>query len=76
VNGGNLSAVTTTNLLFRGTGGSAGGIYYVLASTNAALGMTHWLRVAANTFAPDGSFAVTNALDPARPRQFFRLQLA
>jgi hypothetical protein len=62
-------------LVFSGTGGSAGGGYYVLASTNVTAWMTNWLSVATNTFACDGSFSVTTVLDPAKGRQFFRIQV-
>jgi hypothetical protein len=62
-------------LVYGGTGGTAGGTYYVVASTNVAKPMANWERVATNTFAAGGTFSVTNALDPARPRQFFRLSL-
>jgi hypothetical protein len=64
-----------SNLVFSGTGGMAGGTYYVLASTNIATRMTNWVRVATNTFGVDGTFGVTNAVDPAKRRQFFRIQV-
>ena len=65
-----------TNLVLAGTVGSEGGTCYVLASTNMAEPMTNWERAATNTFAAaGGSFNVTNALDPARPFQYFRLEV-
>jgi hypothetical protein len=64
-----------SNLVFGGSGGSAGGTYYALASTNPAAWMTNWALVVTNTFGMDGSFSVTNVVDPAKPRQFFRLQV-
>ena len=47
----------------------------MLASTNVAAWMTNWVRVATNAFGAGGTFNVTNALDPARPRQFFRIEM-
>jgi hypothetical protein len=64
-----------TDLVFTGTGGTAGATYHVLASTNLAGGMTNWSCVATNTFGVGGTFNVTNALGPDRPRQFFRLEV-
>jgi hypothetical protein len=64
-----------SNLVFGGTGGRPDGTYYVLASTNLATQMTNWVGVATNTFGVDGSFSVTNAVEPATRRQFFRLQV-
>jgi hypothetical protein len=64
-----------SNLVFCGTGGMAGDTYYVLASTNVAARMANWVCVATNTFGVDGSFCVTNAVEPAKRRQFFRIQV-
>jgi hypothetical protein len=64
-----------SNLVMAGSGGSAEGTYYVLASTNVADWMTNWTCVATNTFGVSGSFSVTNAVDPAKASQFFRLRL-
>ena len=63
------------SLVFSGRGGGSGGVYCVLATTNVVEGMSNWERVATNTLGTGGSFSVTTALDPAKPRQFFRLQL-
>ena len=62
-----------TNLVFAGTSGSPGSSYYVLASANVAAGMNDWVRLATNTFGADGTFTVTNAVDPAKGQQFFRV---
>jgi len=64
-----------SNLVFAGSGGSAGATYYVLASTNLAEWLTNWACVATNTFELDGTFNVTNAVDLAKPTEFFRLQV-
>jgi hypothetical protein len=63
------------NFVFGGVGGTAGSNYYVLASTNVGAVLTNWVRVATNTFGAGGTFSVTNAVAPAKPRQFFRLQV-
>jgi uncharacterized delta-60 repeat protein len=67
--------VTGTSLVFAGTGGNVGGTYYVLASTNAAAWMSNWSRLATNMFGDGGNFSVTNAVDSAKGRQFFRLEV-
>jgi hypothetical protein len=45
----------------------------VITSTNIALPLTNWSIVSTSTFGADGSFSVTNAINPALPRQFFDL---
>ncbi len=64
-----------TNLVFSGTGGSAGGTYYVLASTNVAEPAANWGRVATNRFDASGGFRTTNSTDLKLSSQFFRLRL-
>jgi hypothetical protein len=66
------TALRGTNLVMSGHGG--GGTYYVLTSTNVAACMNTWSRIATNTFGLNGSFCVTNAVNPAKRSQFFRLQ--
>ena len=63
------------NLVYGGVGGIEGGTYYVLATTNVALPVADWVRVATNRFGAGGTFSVTNAVDPAKRQQFFRLQV-
>jgi hypothetical protein len=62
-----------TNLVFSGEGGSAGGTYYVVASTNVADPGTYWVRRATNLFGIRGAFSVTNTVSPAKPREYFRI---
>jgi hypothetical protein len=45
-----------------GTGGVPNGSYYVLSSTNVALPLAQWTRLATNSFLGDGTFSYT---DPA-----------
>jgi hypothetical protein len=67
--------VEGTNLYVGGTGGVAGSTYYVVSSINLTQWLTNWLHVATNVFENDGTFSVTNAVDPAKQGEFFRLQL-
>ena len=61
------------NVILRGTGGTAGATYYVVASTNVALPLINWTRLATNVFDAGGNFNVTNAMNGAR--EFFRIEL-
>ncbi len=65
--------VSGSNLIFNGTGGTAGGTYYVVASTNVALPLNNWTRLATNVFDASGNFNVTNAM--SGPREFFRIEV-
>jgi hypothetical protein len=64
-----------TNLIFSGIGGSPGGNYVVLASTNLTLPLTNWTALTTNTFDGTGQFRYTNNVSPARSRQFFIFKL-
>ncbi len=69
--------LVTTNLVFTGTNGVAGGTYYVLGSTNAALPLSQWLPVVTNALTANGPFTITatNAVNGNSPsQQFFILQ--
>jgi hypothetical protein len=68
-------SVAGGNLVFSGTNGAPGTTSYVLSSTNVALPVNNWVRVATNVFNNDGRFSFTNAVNPGTPQQFFRLQL-
>jgi len=63
------------NLVMSGSNGTPNTSYYVLTSTNAALPMVSWSRVATNQFDASGIFNLTNPVDPATPQLFYRLQL-
>jgi hypothetical protein len=66
--------LSDTNLSLRGIG-HPGGTYWVLTSTNAALAVASWTRIATNTFDPvTGQFNFTNAIFPDSPQRFYRLQ--
>jgi autotransporter-associated beta strand protein len=63
------------NIVFSGTNGAPGGIIYVLSSTNIALPVADWARIATNFFDGNGNFSFTNAVNQSTPQQFFLLQL-
>ena len=62
-------------LAMSGSGGPAGGTYYVLGSTNIALPVNLWTRIETNQFDANGNFSFTNAADPGATQTFYRLQL-
>jgi autotransporter-associated beta strand protein len=64
-----------TSLILRGTNGTAGNTYYVLASTNAAAPLSSWKPVLTNQFEANGVFSVTNAVSPAIPARYYLLRL-
>ena len=63
------------NVVMAGTGGSPGGTYRIMASTNIALPMSQWTPLATNLFDGGGSFHYTNAVQAGLPAQFFRIAL-
>ena len=67
------ASLSGTNLVFSGTGGTAGSNYVVLAGTNVALPLTNWTTLATNTFDGAGHFDFTHGVSPLKPRRFFIL---
>jgi hypothetical protein len=63
------------NLIFNGTGGTAGSNYIILSSTNLSLPLTEWTALITNAFDDTGQFHYTNNASPAKPREFFILKL-
>jgi hypothetical protein len=65
-----------SNLIISGTNssGTAGGSYYVRATNNVAIPMASWPRISTNTYGVGGAFSVTNAVNPAVPVRFFRIE--
>ncbi len=63
--------VSGGNLTMTGTGGSAGGTYHILSSTNVALPLAAWSPVLTNSFAADGSFTNTLPVLSSEPRRFY-----
>jgi hypothetical protein len=64
-------SLSGTNLIFSGTGGTAGSNYVILASTNLALPLINWTALTTNQFDGSGQLRFTNPISPAKPRQFF-----
>ncbi|HEX5223074.1 MAG TPA: Ig-like domain-containing protein [Verrucomicrobiae bacterium] len=63
------------NVILNGSGGLPLANYYLLASTDAALPMSNWTRVATNQFDVSGNFSVTNTLDSGASQMFYRLEI-
>lgn len=73
-----LSAAVNTdesNLLLSGSNGMPHASYVVLATTNVALPMIQWSRLATNQFDATGVFNLTNPINPATPQLFYRIEL-
>lgn len=64
-----------TDVVFNGTGGTSGGTYFVLSSTNVVAPVATWTRIQTNQFDASGNFSVTNAILPNVPQNFFLLQV-
>jgi hypothetical protein len=71
----NLVNVSGSNLIMSGSGGAANATYYILSSTNIALPLNLWTRIATNQFDASGNFNFTNAINANAPQQFYLLQL-
>jgi len=69
--------LSRTNLLLNGNSGVSGGTNYTLASTNLALPLSQWARVATNVSSASGNFTitVTNTVTPGAGQRFYILQL-
>ncbi len=64
-----------TNLVLSGVSGSLSGSYYVLTTTNLALPLAQWQRIATNNFDAAGNFSFTNTIPAGIFDRFYRLQL-
>ena len=60
-------------LIISGVGGTPGATAYVLTSTNLAL--SNWTLTATVALDGAGALSYTNAIDPAQPQQYFRVQM-
>ncbi len=71
-----ISGVTKsdTNLVFKVTGGSPGGPFSVLTSTNVALPLSSWTTNRTGNFDWLGNLTLTNVIDPATPQRFFTIR--
>jgi hypothetical protein len=68
-------AVSGTNLVLSGTGGPPGNNCYILSSTNVALPLSLWQRLATNSFDASGNVIFTAPRPPGAPKVFYRLQV-
>ena len=64
-----------TNLIFTAGNGPAGGTNYLVATTNLALPLSQWSRVATNKFDVTGSCSRTNVIPGGFSQQFYRVSL-
>jgi len=69
------ATVSGNSFIASGSGGTPGGTYYVISSTNAGLPVSSWPRRLTNAFAGNGNFAFTNSISAGTPQEFYRLQL-
>ena len=67
------TTLSGTNLVMAGSGGTSGGSYHILSSTNVAANLSTWMSVGSGSFTPSGTFSFTNGINPAVPQQFFIL---
>ncbi|GEM_PF-168217 len=67
--------VSGGNLTISGSSGIPYASYYVLASTNAALPLIQWSRVATNAFDSNGNFTFMESVIPGMPRLFYLVRL-
>lgn len=73
----NPPAIANGNLIFTGTGGTAGSGYTVLSSTNLSLPMSQWVTSATGSFNSDGTFSnAIPIININTPAMFFRLKTA
>jgi autotransporter-associated beta strand protein len=66
--------VSSGNLIFSGTGGTANGNYWVLTATNLTIPFGSWPTQATYTYDATGAFSVTNAISPGTPARFYRIK--
>ena len=64
-----------TNLIFTSTNGPAGGTNFLVATTNLALPVSQWPRVATNKFDLSGNSIVTNLVPAGLSQKFYRVSL-
>jgi hypothetical protein len=68
-------AVGGASLVINGSGGTPGGSYYVMTSSNVAVPANQWTCVATNQFDAARQFSFTNTPDTNLPQCFYLLQL-
>jgi autotransporter-associated beta strand protein len=63
------------NLIFSGSNGVPGWPCVVLTTTNLALPLSDWTRLATNAFNASGGFSFTNSVNATAPQNFYQLEL-
>jgi hypothetical protein len=62
------------NLIMSGSGGSAGGTFYVITATNVLTPLTNWVVLSTNSYDGSGNFSVTNPVNGGTPQRFYRIK--
>jgi fibronectin-binding autotransporter adhesin len=62
-------------LTISGVNGFANGPFHVLASTDVSAPLNTWTSVGTGIFGPTGNFSFNATMDPAKPQQFFIVQV-
>ena len=62
------------NLTLGATGGTPGGTYRILASTDLSASLSAWTEVATGTFDASGNLSVTLPIDPEEARKYYAVQ--
>ena len=68
-------SVSGGDLVLNGTGGTPGGTYTLLTSSNIALPLINWTPVLTRMFDNSGNFSVTNGVDPSASQRYFLLRV-
>jgi hypothetical protein len=63
------------NFVFSGAGGSPGGAYIIISTTNLALPTTSWTTAATGNFNGAGAFSVSLPINATNAAQFYSLEL-
>ncbi|MGD0743650.1 MAG: immunoglobulin domain-containing protein [Verrucomicrobiota bacterium] len=70
----NIVATGDGSFILSGAGGTNGGTYYVLTSTNLLTPLDSWTPIATNQFDNFGGFMFTNAMQTSVPQLFYILK--
>ena len=62
------------NLTLSGTGGSAGGTYYIVGTSNLTLPLAQWTVLSTNSFDGSGNFNVSMPVVSTNPNLFLRIK--
>ncbi len=62
-------------LTISGVNGFANGPFHVLATTDVTTPLSTWTSIGSGIFGPTGAFSFNTTMDPAKPQQFFVVQV-